>query len=366
VTSPALTKLATAVLQQHDVLVSTDNAFQQRARLLQTLWREARGLPVGEHRGLPLGSTLELTHAKETLSNFLTETIRDVVRHDVLGPGRDPGSLIREDRLLANLLSSQPLCFNLFGELQRDLDLATRALGALVPGRIARVTEILFEHSPSRRDPRFTGDRSAFDVFVRYESPSGQRGFLGVEVKYHEALNDQAAEHRARYDELADAMGCFPQDRRALKDKPLQQIWRDHLLAGALLGGGLGYDEGAFVFLYPRDNTACARALAAYRAELTNDDTFLVWTLEDVVAALHAASDAPWIDALQERYLDLAKAETWPECPGCHAHEAIPILYGDPTREAEQAARRGELVLGGCCVMGEDPKWHCRACERDW
>ena len=66
VTGPDLTKLAPAVLRQHDVLVGTDNAFQQRARLLQALWREARGLPVGEHRGLPLGSTLELTHAKES------------------------------------------------------------------------------------------------------------------------------------------------------------------------------------------------------------------------------------------------------------------------------------------------------------
>ena len=62
----------------------------------------------------------------------------------------------------------------------------------------------VFEHSPGRRDPRFTGDRSAFDVSVRYESPSGQRDFLGIEVKHHETLNDKASEHRSRYDEIAD------------------------------------------------------------------------------------------------------------------------------------------------------------------
>lgn len=187
------------VRDRHHVLVRTDNSFQQRARLLQALWREAQGLPVGLHRGAPLGSTVELGHAKATLANFLTDTIRDVVRHDVLGPGRDPDALINETRLFANLLSSQPLCFNLFGELARDLDLATRVIGAMMPGRIGRVTEILFEHSPVRRDPRFTGDRSAFDVFVRYESPSARRGFLAIEVKYHEALNDKAAPHRPRY-----------------------------------------------------------------------------------------------------------------------------------------------------------------------
>ena len=52
-----------------------------------------------------------------------TDGIRDVVRHAVLGAGRVEGQLIQEDRLFANLLSSQPLCFNLFGELARDLEL---------------------------------------------------------------------------------------------------------------------------------------------------------------------------------------------------------------------------------------------------
>lgn len=103
----------------------------------------------------------------------------------------------------------------------------------------------MFEHSPGRRDPRFTGDRSAFDVSVRYESPSGQRDFLGIEVKHHETLNDKASEHRSRYDEIADVMGCFPAERGTLRTTPLQQFWRGHLLSGALVGGGLGYVEGA-------------------------------------------------------------------------------------------------------------------------
>lgn len=301
-TVPALSKLDPDLLRKHHVLVPTDNAFQQRARLRQALWREENGHPVGLHRGQPLGSLVELDYAKRTLANFLTDTIRDVVRHDVLGPGRDPDSLINENRLLANLLSSQPLCFNLFGELARDLDLATRASSAMAPTRVGRVTKIVFEHSPGRRDPRFTGDRSAFDVFVEYDSPVGKRGFLGVEVKYHEALNDAAAEHRPRYDELADAMGCFPADRAKLRAKPLQQIWRDHLLSGALVRGGLGYEEGAFVFLHPEGNVACANAVAKYRKQLTSDATFHVWTLEAVLAALRRSSSGAWVALVERRY----------------------------------------------------------------
>lgn len=292
-----------ALLAKHHVLVRSDNAFQRRARLLQAIWREEQGLPIGEHRGLPLGSRVESTMARHTLANFLTEGVREVVRHDVLGAGRTPDQLIDEDRLFGNLLSSQPLCFNLFGEAARDLDLATRMLRALTPSRIHSVTSIAFEHSPGRGDTRFTGDRSAFDVFVEYASPAGKRGFLGIEVKYHEGLGDPAAPHRARYDEVAAAMGCFVDNRAALRAPPLQQIWRDHLLAGALSAAGVGYDEGAFVFLAPRDNLACRRAVAKYREHLTNEATFEAWTLEDVIRPFEGEPDAHWCRALRERYL---------------------------------------------------------------
>jgi PD-(D/E)XK nuclease superfamily protein len=152
---------------RHHVLVATDNAFQRRARLQQALWREEQRLPVGEHRGRPLGSRLAMPSAKDTLSNYLTDPIRAVVRREVLDPERSRGKLFGQPRIFNDLLSSQPLCFNLFGELQQDLALASRALRRLTQGRIERVTEIGFEHSPGRGDPKYTGDRSAFDVFHR-------------------------------------------------------------------------------------------------------------------------------------------------------------------------------------------------------
>lgn len=150
-------RISDEVRLRHHVLVGTDNAFQRRARLLQAIWREERGLPIGTHRSAALGSRVEEVHARTTLANFLTDGIREVVRHAVLGGGRVEGQLIQQDRLFANLLSSQPLCFNLFGELARDLELATRVLHELAPDRVERVTSIAFEHSPGRGDARFTG-----------------------------------------------------------------------------------------------------------------------------------------------------------------------------------------------------------------
>ena len=68
--------------------------------------------------------------------------------------------------------------------------MAARALAGRTPG-LARVTDIRFEWSPGRGDERFTGDHSAFDVFVAYETDRGAAAFLGIEVKYHEGLTER-------------------------------------------------------------------------------------------------------------------------------------------------------------------------------
>ena len=231
----------------------------------------------------------------------------EVVRREVLDSERSRGKLFARPRIFDDLLSSQPLCFNLFGELATDLNLASRTFALLTDGRIARVTSLGFEHSPGRGDACYTGDRSAFDVFVEYRAQQEKSGFVGVEVKYHEDLGDPAARHRERYDELALQCGWWREESGALlRAKPLQQMWRDHLLAAALLGAHADrYDEGFFAFCSPRENVACARAVEAYRACVASDDCLAAWTLEDVVAAASAAGAAAWIDSVRQRYLAL-------------------------------------------------------------
>ncbi len=299
-------------LRAHQVHVESDNPFQRRARLLQALWRESQGLPVGLHRGQPLGSRIPMPFAEATLANYLTDTIRAVVRREVADPARSAEKLYGKPRIFEDLLSSQPLCFNLFGELQQDLGLATRALRRLWPDRVSEVVAVDFEHSPGRSDPTYTADRSAFDVFITCKTPRGAAGFVGVEVKYHESMKDRPAPHRPAYDEIAAAMGVFRADGvERLKRSPLQQIWRDHLLSGALVRRG-GYEAGLLVLLYPADNAACARAAAAYEACLRGaqgETGFEARTLEAVAAAIRAETAAPWIDALVERYLRFEKVE---------------------------------------------------------
>jgi len=292
------------------------NDFQRRARLLQSIWREQQGYEVGTYlpRGCteprPLGSRLSMPWAEETLANFLIDTIKDVVRDEVLDPVKSRGKVFGRPRIFDNLLSSQPLAFNLFGELEENLTLATTVVRDLTGGRVDEVTGIEFEYSPGRGDVRYTGDRSAFDVFIRFATPGGGSGFIGVECKYHEDLAGGKDCYRDRYAEVAELMGCFDPERMTqLRTPRLEQIWRDHLLMGATKHTD-GYDEGFFVLLRPRDNTACAKAVSDYRACLSNENTFSEWLLEDVVTALRRHTDAEWVGLLHDRYLAFDKVDT--------------------------------------------------------
>ena len=343
--------------------------FQWRLRLLQSLWREEKGLSAGEDHGKARGARLAMPAAKDTLSNYLTPNIREVVRRELDNPG---DKLYGAPRIYENLLSSQPLCFNLFGELTLDLDLATRALADMSEGRIARVSAIDFEFSPGRKDSRYTGDRSAFDVYVRYETRSGGKGFAGIEVKYHESLNigEERAhyeEHGERYDEIAEAMGCFHEAKLdGLRGSRLQQIWRDHLLMGVHKDVD-GFEDAFFVLLHPEANSWFSEAVQEYRQCLSDDGSFRSWTLEDLVERLMAHSSAEWIRDFHRRYLDFSRLDDLPadtdkeDVPmGSGKQESIPAADGKAVAMEEPVVEKTpavveELAADGKPVAMEEP-----------
>src|SRR4051812_48572653 len=129
-------------LRHHHVLVATDNRFQRKVRLLQALWRERMQYPVGTtaRRG-PLGSRLAMPGARDELWNFVSPAIRQVVRSEVMNSEKSRDKLFQAPRIYDNLLSSQPLCFNLFAELSLDLQWATAAFRRLLGDRVARVRQ---------------------------------------------------------------------------------------------------------------------------------------------------------------------------------------------------------------------------------
>jgi hypothetical protein len=59
------------------------------------------------------------------------------------------------------------------------------------------------------------------------------------------------------------------------------------------------------------------------------------------------------------------KPKTTP-CPKCGGLDVVPILYGYPGPGMMEAAERGTIALGGCCVGDRDPRKHCTACGEEF
>lgn len=297
----------------YQVKVGGDTAYRAAARLLQNKWREKQGYPVGKSsRNTKYGNYIEEKYAREKKVNFLTDNIREQV--DIALKNKEDKSMINESRLWENMLSSQPLCFNIFGELAYDLDLATLFFKMVFSDKIKEVTKIRFEHSNWRENTKYTGDKSAFDVFVEYTSSSETKGFLGIEVKYAESLREESQTksenifkaHEAEYRKWTIDSIFKNGNINDLKSPPLSQIWRDHLLAISVIGNR-DYDEGCFIFLYPKKNTQCEKGINKYKELLVSEDieaTYLCPAyIEDYINTLHKIIHSDWTKDLKERYL---------------------------------------------------------------
>lgn len=303
------------ILKAHKVHESYDNRFKSAARLLQALWREERGLPIGVHcspkgKRRKLGSRLDPDSAKQG-HNFLTPEIAKLAYRESVY--REIGAVIEQERLWGNMLSSQPLCFNLFGGLKLDIEKANRFFRHLFPDYVAAVDNIYFEHSPGRGNADFTDDKTAFDVFVVCTTVDGERGFIAFEVKYSEAMSEPLAAMRPRYEELSISVGLYHTPHAtALTGGPLQQLWREHMLSRTMIEQGL-YGSGRFVVIHPEQNYQCAGAIRHYQKLLTSQDPsvsgFQVVTLDTCIEAFRAIDDPATADGLYSRYLDFDRIE---------------------------------------------------------
>lgn len=295
------TKPARDLLAKHNAYYPQDTVFAAKARLLQSIWREDNGLDYDIDK--KYGNYLTDTDAG-LKKNFLTEGIGALVQEEI----KDKEKVIGQPRIWNNLLSSQPLAFNLFGELKLETGLktATAVFRELFPNQVKKVTAIEFEWSPGRRNPRYTNDRSAFDVFVEYDSLSENKCFYGIEIKYAEHMDNQLARLREEYEKVANSMGIYKSESLDdLRNTSLQQLWRGHLLVGSMFKTNNDYNRGDFIILYPEGNTECGELIDKYVKTFKGDDNYFIpLTLELFYNALSNNLKDKWVNEFNKRYLN--------------------------------------------------------------
>jgi PD-(D/E)XK nuclease superfamily len=314
--TPSTDELKAAFCWEADDLIPRRpamTAFRRQARYAQARWRDANHHPMGTQPIVPksgdkkvrsVGSRLPLDYARETGANFLTAGALDAARSRT--SYTEPRQSIDRQRLWADLLSSQALAFNLFGDLADDGALADRALHSWLPDVPGRVSEVRFLHSPGWFDPAYLNSLRSFDTLFVLDLVDGSRGLVAVDVRYHERNKSETPrpDNHARYIEAADRSGAFAPGAidELIRRSDLCVMWITHLLLFSMLQHPTdNWTWGRYVVVHPAANPDVVDACDRYRAKLTDDTTFLTLTLEDLLDG-HALP-SPAITALRDRYL---------------------------------------------------------------
>ena len=294
--------------------VKTDAARRRNYRLLQSWYRETQ-LHVAPGRsasGRLVGSMLDVDAAVARPDlNFLDADIAAYVDQrvpEILAAG----GTVDANRLRRNLLSSQPLCFNLFGGLRAEPAAAARVLADVLRLPIAEVEEITVEYAPLPAREHL-GDRTAFDALVTYRTADGARGFVGVETKYTEPFSPTVytAEHNPRYAAWTTPEHGFRMDAVGkLQRKEVNQLWRNAMLAVSLRSVD-EYEHGHVAVLAGDGDKGAAEAIDLLTRELTDPDQLIrSATLEHLVTRAGAEAElASCAGAFRRRYLDLAPVQ---------------------------------------------------------
>ena len=286
------------------LIVKSDPARRRRCRALQSWYRQhVLQLPPGEDRSGIVRASM-LPESAPRSANFLSRETFEYVEARVPIVVAEGGTL-EKDRLYRNMLSSMPLCFNIFGAFRVYPITAAQVLAECTGLDIAALVDVQVEWTPDGKHP--LGDRTAFDAWVEYRNSAGERCFFGVETKYTEPFSEREYRNE-RYDAVTSdpASGFHEGAADILVGSKTNQLWRNAMLALAVKAGG-GFAEGRVLVLSLDNDDGARVAVTGVSAQHENPEQLLSHvTLESLVRTASGADAlSAWAAAFSKRYLKL-------------------------------------------------------------
>ena len=283
--------------------IASDSARTSRYRDLQSWFRQTRlGVPPGrDRRGRTVSSMLPAEEVSRRPGlNFVTPEAADYAAHragEVLRTGT-----LDEDRLRRNMLSSMPMCFNIFGSLRADPDLPA-LLSEVFALDVSSIEVVECEWAPERTE--HLNDRTTFDAFVTYRDSTARRCFLAVETKYTEPFSQKEYDSLLYRQVTADS-GYFREGASEhLMGRATDQLWRMAMLAASMLHRD-EFDSGSIAVLSLADDRHARVAVEGVRAQVIDEDFVKFASLEELAeGALQHEGLRGWATEFAVRYLDL-------------------------------------------------------------
>lgn len=300
----------------HRLEYDGDSARTRNYRRLQSRWRGVvLGLPPGTYedsngRVRALGSLLPTMATRQ--SQLLSQ---EAIWH---AEARLPqlaaeGRKAEPRRLWTNMLSSQPMCFSIFGHLEAHRAAAARALDRVLPWPVERIDEVTLEYAPAAAASRLGGDKpdnTAFDTML-VVSGAGTHRVIGVETKYTEPFS-QYEYDKPSYRAVTERRGTWfkPGAADALRSSGTNQLWRNVMLAQEASRDVTC--EGSVLVLTASDDHGAERAVTGVADQLHDPDQRLIHVLlEDLMtSAAQEPALSDWAERFTERYLAASLADT--------------------------------------------------------
>ena len=310
-----------------------DSDYRRACRQHQAWFREKiLKLKMGRNHSTRQGTNEtveEFEHRRRTETDIAILTPADAARlmnfvpeyHEEIGKAlcEDRGKIPADFGLMANMLRSEHVPWNIFVPMMTDLKAASTCFSEMLPHRdINIICNWKIEYAPNTIQ-----DKTAFDVYVEYKTSKEETGVIGIEVKYTEEGYSVGNKEFAMMQNPASAYsvmtrnsGCFVNnDPMQFNNPDFNQLWRNHLLGLAMLQQGQA-DYFDSLTLYPSGNThfhsssSHIGVIEAYKKLLTEKgkDTFHAITYEAFFNVLrkHYKSDRnmSWLNYLGTRYIN--------------------------------------------------------------
>ncbi|WP_052670535.1 PGN_0703 family putative restriction endonuclease [Draconibacterium sediminis] len=290
----------------------SDNQLQKRLRLHQSWWRTfVLGEESGPHpmrSGETVGSSI--SGGEQSFSNFLDEYAIRAVKETLEQRNNKSKGMINEKRLFNNLLSSQPLCFNFFGRLKYNLNMATKVLQYFYPA-IKNVTAIHFEFAPNAAR---NNDNSAHDVAIEFISGDGKNGLIGLESKYSEPFSPKVYRND-KYKRLFDESAAFSADYDKVTGTKYNQLFRNQLILESALQNGAYDVVYSGLFCYEKDDNATTKGLAFQNMLKDGENRFKIITFTDFISTIQKQEideeTREWSILLWARYCGIRLSEEY-------------------------------------------------------
>lgn len=290
--------------------VPNDTGFKKRMRLHQGWWRtNVLGAEPGVHPKIETESVCNtILDGESTNKNFLTPNSISSVKQTLNDRSTRGGGLMEQKRLFNNLLSSQPLCFNFFGELNADKDFGLLVLQKYYP-LLTKLNRVIFEYAPVEN---YTKDNSAFDIAFEVEE-NGRAGLIGWECKYTDTFS--ATEYdKPSYEHLFSKSISFIGEFEELKKSDTNQLFRNQLIAEGLIQNKKYSFVFTGLFCYQGDSATIETAMGFKKLLNEEKSNFHVITYSDFITAIQMLdidwAKREWTMLLWARYCATVLSDT--------------------------------------------------------